>query len=178
MFFGEFHQNFPVYGDVLFVERADKLAVADALLAEGGVEVHQPQAAHHPLFGFAVAVSVTAGFQNRHLSELDFAFSSPHVTLGFAENIFTMFEMRFSSFYSGHDFASNPCYLFPLMFGNWKLEIGNLFNRFFNRAMIRLRHGNQFAFGAGDIAGFAGVKMAASALAFQNLSGSGDAESF
>lgn len=125
MLFREFHQNLPVQGDIFFMERADKFTVRHPMFAEGGVQIYEPKAAHGTLFCFAVAEGVSAGFEDSHLGELNFAFSPPHVTFGFAKDIFAVFKMGFTPFYSGHGINN-----WQLTFDNWqsgvKCQVSNV----------------------------------------------------
>ncbi len=79
--FGEVGENFAVDADVGFEELVDKLRIAHAVFAGGGVDLNRPEVAHGAFLFLAVGELETPGMEDGFFCLTVFRFARPQITL-------------------------------------------------------------------------------------------------
>ena len=102
MFEGEVSENFPIKGDILFLQKRNESRVRKTVLFKQGGEAHVPKAAEVALLIFPMGERVSASVTDGFVGLSFFLRATIPETLHLAENIFPSFERVHAFLYSGH----------------------------------------------------------------------------
>ena len=99
---GEVGEDLAVKRHFFLFERGNELAVAHTFGADGGVDLHGPQAAEVPLFFLAAAEGMRPGVEERFFRGAFFGLAAPAEALRMLEDVLSALIGYGAPFYSWH----------------------------------------------------------------------------